>query len=131
MLFAKDLLDLIPSGKVLHIIRDPRDVVASLLQQRWTPSTLEQIIPWYQNVMQTWEAQKAQLSSDHFLEIRLEHIIDDPSKTIESACDFVGLAFEQNMVDLDLSKANRGRYLTAFSKDEIDLLNKELEAWIY
>jgi len=130
ILFAKDLLDLVPTGKILHIVRDPRDVIASLLKQRWTPSTLEQIIPWYQSVMQTWEHQKAQLYSDQYLEIRLEDIIDDPRKTIGTACTFCSLDFEEGMIDLDLSKSNQGRYKDAFDSNQITFIEDALSSVI-
>jgi len=126
-LFAKDLLDLVPNGKILHIVRDPRDVVASLIKQRWTPSELGQILVWYKSVMSTWEDQKSMLDQEKFKEIRLEDLIQDPQKIMQATCSFLGLAYEREMTNIDLSKSNSGRYRAEFTEDQIAHINDELE----
>jgi len=126
-LFAKDLLDLVPHGKILHIVRDPRDVVASLIKQRWTPSELSQILVWYKSVMSTWETQKTMLDQNQFKEIRLEDLIESPEKVMQDTCSFLNLTYESEMTNIDLSKSNSGRYKTEFTDDQIVLINDELK----
>lgn len=126
LLYSDDLLKLVPSGKILHIIRDPRDVVSSLLKQRWTPTGLDQVLTWYKSIMAIWQSQKSKLRADQFLEIKLEDITSDPVDTIKKACVFVGLEYEKTMTELDLSKANSGRYKTELSKEEINKVESEL-----
>lgn len=126
ILFARDLLDLVPTGRLLHIVRDPRDVIASLLHQRWTPSDLDQMILWYGDVMQTWERQKALLRPEEYMEIKMEDIVRDTKTTIQSACTFVGLSVTDAMTSIDLSQANIGRYKDQFNNSEITKIETAL-----
>ncbi len=119
LLYAHDLLKLVPKGKILHIIRDPRDVISSLLKQRWAPSDLDQILNWYLSLMDTWKNEKVKLKKDQFREIKLENIISNTKEVIQNTCSFIGLEFETEMIQLDLSKANSGRYKTELSSEEI------------
>jgi len=126
LLYADDLLKLVPEGKILHIIRDPRDVISSLKKQRWTPSDLDQILSWYRSVMLTWRYQKSNLSSDQYIEIKLEDILSDREAVIQNVCKFVDLEYEEAMVQLDLSKSNTGRFKTDLSNDEITKVENTL-----
>jgi hypothetical protein len=126
LLYSRDLLKLVPGGKILHIIRDPRDVISSLLKQRWTPSDLDQILNWYLSLMDTWKNEKAKLKKDQFREIKLENIISNTNEVIQSTCNFIGLEYEEKMTHLDLSKANSGRYKDELSKDEIKKVEDSL-----
>ena len=126
LLYADDLLKLVPEGKILHIIRDPRDVITSLLMQKWTPSDLDQILSWYKSLMSTWKSEKAKLEKDQFIEIKLENIISNTKEVIQHTCKFIGLEFEEEMTQLDLSKANSGRYKTELSNIEINKVEDTL-----
>lgn len=130
LLMAKDLLDLVPTGKVVHIVRDPRDVLSSLKQQRWAPNELSQLIPWYKGVMNTWQSQRDQLGHDQYVEIRFEDLIAQPESVIKELCTFCGLGFEESMLDIDLSKHNSGRYAQDFSYEEIEMIESELEDYM-
>ncbi len=120
LLYADDLLSMVPEGKILHIVRDPRDVVSSLMKQRWTPSDIDQIIAWYRSIIARWQMKKRKLQANQFLEIKLEDITSNPADTIKKMCVFTGLEYETAMTDLDLSKSNSGRYKTELSKEEIN-----------
>ena len=126
LLYSHELLKLVPEGKILHIIRDPRDVISSLLNQRWAPSDLDQILSWYKSLMDTWKIEKTKLRKDQFLEIKLENIILDTKEVIQNTCKFIGLEFEEEMIQLDLSKANSGRYKAELSNDEISKVENAL-----
>jgi len=126
IMFADDMLRLVPHGKLIHIVRDPRDVVASLINQRWTPDELDHVLQWYLSVLSVWEKKKALLKDDQFLEIRLEDICSDTETTVKSICDFCNIDFEQGMINLDLSQSNSGRYKAQFSAEEIERIEAKL-----
>ena len=130
LLYATDLLSLVPGGKILHIIRDPRDVVSSLMQQRWAPSDIDQILVWYKCIMNVWKEQKSNLKKNQFLEIRLEDITSNTVDTIKNACTFLGLDYEEAMTQLDVSKSNSGRYKTELSSKELMKVERALEGVI-
>ncbi|MFT4536176.1 MAG: hypothetical protein ACI9P5_003552, partial [Saprospiraceae bacterium] len=93
LLHADDLLKLVPKGKIIHVIRDPRDVVSSLMKQRWTPSDLDQVVNWYKAVMSTWKNQRSKLMDGQFMEIKLEDIISNTEEVIQNVCTFAGLEY--------------------------------------
>lgn len=118
LLYANDLLSMFPEGKMIHIVRDPRDVISSLKMQRWTPSSINELITWYNAIMDQWQIQKALLNSNQFIEIRFEDLIDDQEKAVRDLCVFLGIQFDSNMLNLDLSKHNIGRFKQDLSTPE-------------
>jgi len=118
ILFAKELLELLPEGKLIHIYRDPRDVIASFLRQRWCPNNIKEATTWYESIILKWFKIKEDLPREKYIEIRLEDLCEYPKKEINVLCSFIGIVFEQNMLDIDLSKPHSGRWKKEFSKNE-------------
>jgi hypothetical protein len=129
LLVASDLLNLCTHSKLIHVVRDPRDVLASLTKQRWAPSSVKQLIPWYHQVMQTWEHERSLADPNRIKEVRFEDLIHDPNLVIKELCDFAGIDFETHMVDLDLSQHHIGRYHTDFSPADLRLIEDELQPY--
>ena len=122
LLYAQDLLSMFPEGKMIHIIRDPRDVISSLKSQRWAPNNINDLVEWYSAVMNQWQTQKSQLNSTQFIEIRFENLIANPEKTINEICNFLGIKYNSKLLDLDLSKHNIGRYKKELSAQDISAI---------
>ncbi|MGB0428208.1 MAG: sulfotransferase family protein, partial [Flavobacteriales bacterium] len=127
ILFADKLFDLFPNSKLIHVLRDPRDVVASLLKQRWTPNEFEHVVVWYESIMKKWMTLMPKLDSNRVLEIRLEDLIANTSKTVELMCAFSGLSFEETMLTVKLNKSNTGRYKTELTEAQIHFLESRLK----
>ena len=45
-----ELNKIFPNAYLIHIFRDPRDVVLSLSKQRWSPNTLKDCIIFYRQI---------------------------------------------------------------------------------
>ena len=118
--YASDLLSMFPAGKMIHIVRDPRDVISSLKTQRWAPNNIDNLITWYNAVMDQWQIQKSLLNREQFIEIRFEDLIATQEKIVNDLCDFLGINFNSEILNLDLSKHNIGRYEQDLSKEEIE-----------
>ncbi len=84
-----------PDVRFVHVIRDGRDVVASLLAasrgwgSRWAPSEVEKAA-W------TWasfarEAGKARRFGDRYMEVRYEDLLENGTEVLRGLFDFVGL----------------------------------------
>jgi hypothetical protein len=118
ILFARQLRDFTPQAKILHIVRDPRDVVASLTKQRWAPSTAPETAAWLSQIMQRWFEMRKTLPEGSFLEVRLEDLVADPRGTLTKMCAFIGLEFEEAMLAQDLSRSHAGRWKTEISAQD-------------
>ncbi|MDP4687916.1 MAG: sulfotransferase [Salibacteraceae bacterium] len=130
ILFASDLKAIIPGMKLIHVVRDPRDVISSLQQQKWAPTALEHLISWYKSVMAQWEEEKARLDKSDFIEVKFEDILANPESEIKKLCAFVSIDFEPEMLQVKLDKPNNGRYKKNFSEQEIITLNVDLSKWL-
>ncbi|NQU34677.1 MAG: sulfotransferase [Bacteroidetes bacterium] len=83
ILFMKELFELIPDAKFIHVTRDPRDVVASMIKQRWCPSELDQTINLYLSIIEKSVGNTNSISTDNIITIKLEDIVRDYHNTIK------------------------------------------------
>ena len=127
ILYAKELNDLLPSSRLIHIIRDPRDVIASFINQSWCPNDLKDCIKMYKSIMYKWFDVKQLLDDQKFKVVKLEQLVFDKEFEVRRICDFSELNFEDNLLNIDLSKNNSGRWKTEFNNKEQKLLNDELK----
>lgn len=123
---------LFPDAKILHIIRDGRDVVPSLLKH-WTvgPQTndfLETVYYWKNHVKRGRVDGPYYFGKD-YMELKYEQLVSNPEKVLRSICDFIGEEFEENMLK---TNANAGSFVPQWEwhKNTNKPINKErVELW--
>jgi omega-hydroxy-beta-dihydromenaquinone-9 sulfotransferase len=72
------LHELFPEATVVVIMRHPAAVVASHLDQRWAPSTLDGVLNWLEPLYRRWLAQRgALLDNPCYLEVKAESLVVD------------------------------------------------------
>ncbi|HET8654391.1 MAG TPA: sulfotransferase [Longimicrobiaceae bacterium] len=110
--YVPEIKRLLPRSRIIHLIRDPRDVVASLLAasdgwgKAWAPKTpAAAAMMWVTSVRAACEAGRA-LGPDEYLEIRYEQLLSDPEATLAHAARFLGLAWDPAAV-AEAVEANR------------------------
>ncbi len=130
ILFARELFELIPEAKFIHIIRDPRDVVASMIKQSWCPSELDKTINFYLSIIEKCIDNTNLIPADRVLLIKLEDIVKHYHNTIQKLFRFIGIEDEYLYVDNILSDESFGRWKREFSRKEISLLNKKLKRYL-
>jgi hypothetical protein len=108
------LLRWFPSGRVLHMVRDPRAVfVSELRRQRRSshgPYAVVRVVPGLleltvliQTVL-TWVEATARASRytarypERYRPIRFEDLVREPEPTLRGACDFVGISYDPQMI---------------------------------
>jgi hypothetical protein len=101
---------LVPEAKLVHIFRDPRDVVASFARQRWMPRDPVQAARVYQDMMERWWRLRATLPPDSYMELSLEGLVADPRAKLGRVCDFIGLEWDEALLAVPLERANSGRW---------------------
>ena len=135
ILLAREILELIPEAKIIHVYRDPRDVVASMSQQPWCPTDKVATAAWYKAIIEHWFNVRSHLPEGSILELKLEDLVESKEETVRGICEFSGLSYAPEMLDIDLSHSHGGRWKDDFSggdKDAVDsVLHDIIEALGY
>jgi len=130
ILFASELLQLLPNARLVHVVRDPRDVVASYLKQRWTPNTLQEAVAYYKAIMRRWESVRTSLPDRRFIEVRLEDLCLNPRRVLNDICAFCGLDFVESLLEFDLTKSNTGRWQVELSGQDRQFLQSSVSKYL-
>ena len=91
---------LLPDARHIHLIRDGRDVAASVLQMVWGPKTPADALEWWR-----WRVRKAHLAMeslgpDRALEVVFERLVaTDRDRTLADLFDFLGYAITPSVRD--------------------------------
>ena len=84
------IADVYPDGRVIHIVRDGRDVARSLLSMPWGPDTMaEAAEEWRRSTADAQEGGRA--FGDRYLEVVYEHMLEDPRRRTAAIFDWLGL----------------------------------------
>jgi hypothetical protein len=126
LLFARELLDLLPEAKFIHMMREPMDIIASLSKQRWAPTDKVNTARWYKEVISQIEAVKQTIPRKSLMVVDLYELVDDKERVLTELCTFLGVSFSDEMLDIDLSKSNRGRWKDEFTDDELVAVQRVL-----
>ncbi len=142
--YAERLLELYPESHVIHIVRDPRAVLASQ-KNRWQMRRLggknvplsELVRTWFNyhpfTMNKLWSKANnlaiALTGHPRFITLRFEDLVDDPSVEIQKLCDFLDLEFDQTMLDIPQygsSTVKHGNAKTGIVKDVVNQWEKIL-----
>ena len=128
ILFAREILELLPEAKFIHMVREPRDVIASMGKQRWTPKDRIKAARWYKEVICRINSVKKEIPPGSLVITDLYELVDDAEKILTEICEFLVIPFSDKMLDIDLSSSHRGRWREEFSVEELDAIRRILEA---
>lgn len=104
------ILELLPDARLVHIYRDPRDVVASYSTMRWGPPDPAQTARLYARIMEAWNLVRRKLPPESYLEVALEELVQNPKITLDKICNLWGLPWSDTLLDTDLSGSHSGRW---------------------
>ena len=121
----------LPNAKLIHIYRDPRDVVCSYTKQKWGPADPVQSMEIYKDLMDRWLIVKQELPDESFMQVSLEKLVNDTKSTIKEICLFLNVDFHTNLLRIDLSKSNSGRWKKELNHQQKDIMNKYLGKYIH
>jgi Sulfotransferase family len=105
MRYLEQLVSLFPTCRIIHIVRDPRAVVASKLKLSWSShDVLSHALRWKAEVgcARTF-VMRREFSSNCLFEIKYEDLIMKPEHTARQLCQFVGEAYNESMLNYYLS----------------------------
>jgi hypothetical protein len=96
------LSSLWPSAKIVHFVRDGRDVALSVLDlQRGMHQHAATVAHFWADRVRAARAAADDLGPGRYLELRYEDLLDDPRRELERLCDFAGLPFTDSLLEHD------------------------------
>lgn len=97
--FLKDLIDVFPDAKFIHLIRDYRDNVLSNVNVIKTESIPLATHGW---VAYNQEIEKVKKKNpSHFLTVRYEDLVSFPEEYTKKICHFLDLAYNPKMLEFN------------------------------
>lgn len=110
-MFLDDIAEVLPNAKFIHIIRDSRAVVASLIAAnktwgaKWAPSKAKEAsIMWYSHVSKAKQSETAKVKSK-YIEVYYEDLVSSTSHELQRIFDFIGIDYNEKLID-DLINQN-------------------------
>ncbi|NBB98862.1 MAG: hypothetical protein GVY34_12010 [Alphaproteobacteria bacterium] len=90
-------VDLLPGARVVHMLRDPRDVARSSVDMGWAGTIYHACDHWVRSE-RDWDRTRAKLRSEDWTELRFEALMDAPEAELSRMCDFMGVAYSDKML---------------------------------
>lgn len=121
-----------PAAKVLHIIRDPRDVLLSRMKAAWSAHR-----PYWMHLL-IYNAQFGKgrrlgrdLFGPAYLEVQYEHLIQQPEQVLTQICKHIGVDFESGMLTFgDAAKKLVDNSEMQWKKEVLGpLMSKNMAKW--
>lgn len=109
-ILAMDFLwELFPEASIIHIKRDPRGVVHSLMQQSWAPSDLHQATAIVKSIYWRWMQLKERLDlqARKYIEVSLEDLSRTPASVMQRIAGVIGVEPDFNLRRVEPGAADR------------------------
>ncbi len=118
---AHRLLALYPDAKFINMVRDPRDVISSLLTKNWGPNTPEEGIAWIDKRLREDKYALAQIPAGQLLTIQMEELVQGARQaSYQKILDFLNLPDDQSMRDFFAAKVLEDSASIGRWRDKLD-----------
>jgi hypothetical protein len=91
-----------PTAKIVHLVRDGRDVVLSQRSIEWMSGNLPKLVLDWQWKTSIAHKVGAVLGED-FLEVRYEDLVRRPEEILRQICSFIGEAYDPTMLNYSVN----------------------------
>ncbi|MCA9293948.1 MAG: sulfotransferase [Phycisphaerales bacterium] len=92
------MLMALPEVKIIHVYRDPRDVVASRLRVPWTHASHRHLANSWRKDLERHLRCLSSLPNDRYMGLQLEALILQPEEETRCLCSFLGETYEPGML---------------------------------
>jgi len=89
---------LFPTAQFIHLIRDGREVAASLFAHRWGPTTPIACASYWRAQVGAARRDGLALGPERYQEVRLEQLIAEPERVLREICKFIGEPYSPLML---------------------------------
>jgi hypothetical protein len=94
-----ELLAIFPDARVIHVIRDGREVAASLAERPFAPPTAVVASFRWRRDVRIGRSAGRWLGPERYLEVKLEELTREPERVTRDICRFLGEEYEPAMLD--------------------------------
>lgn len=93
-------LDFFGDARIIHLVRDPRDVARSSVPMGWAGNAYCGVDHWIRTE-EAWTAVQDRLQPGQVLEVRYEDLVRSPEAVLTRICDFAGIGYDAAMMGYD------------------------------
>jgi hypothetical protein len=127
--WGRELLRLFPDALFVHVHRDPRDVICSLLKMWWGPATVTEAVPYFRERWHQWRETRRGIIEDanagRLVEIRFETLAESAGRHgVGAILDKLGLPATE--FSIDARRAHIGRWRGELDKASLRFVEREL-----
>ncbi|MEU9733525.1 sulfotransferase [Streptomyces sp. NPDC048002] len=98
-LHVTEILRLFPDAQFVHLVRDGRDCVASLLGMPWWHRGFHEAVATWAQVMDVTRRCARRLGPDSWHELRFEDLVADPEGRLRALCAYLGEEYDPGMAE--------------------------------
>ena len=92
------LRKLYPDAQIIHLIRDPRDVIASLKKMPWWNNSVNYSVFNWKSAMRHGINARTNTKLDEYLELRYEDLLAEPERELQRVCQFLSETYDPAML---------------------------------
>jgi len=97
--------DLFPEARVVHVLRDGRDVALSHMKTTWGRQDLVSGLRYWKDIVSVGRKLGRMMSPSSYYEVFYERLCADPVEVANDVCNFLGIEFEPAMIATGRSHA--------------------------
>ncbi len=94
------ILDQFPDMRIIHLVRDPRDVARSSIGMGWAGDVYHGVGHWI-GTERGWDAAASRLAPEQSITVTFTQLIAAPEETLTRLCDFIGVPYHPDMLNYD------------------------------
>jgi Sulfotransferase family len=118
------IMRLFPTAQIIHLVRDPRSCVASLMRVPWWDRTVPDSTAVWGMSNRTLNRLGRKVPKDSYHRVRYEDLVGDVRGTLEKMCAFLGEDFAETMLEHTTAAAD----IVPKRKTWHGLVGKEVDA---
>ena len=97
--YLPELAAMFPAARIVHLVRDPRAVCASLRRVAWAShDVVTNAIKWQSDIDAGRRFSQRVFPGCGYLELRYEDLVAHPERTLRTLCEFLGEPFAPEML---------------------------------
>lgn len=127
--YIPEIVELFPKCKIVHIIRDPRDVVASILAAStswgaYFPKTASKAARMWVRFIHEVQLSSNLLDRDQFYQLKYEELLSSTKEVMKSLSSFLGIKWEDDSLDETIRKNDAMTLIKERGEDSTKFIRK-------